>query len=230
MAFPFKALISFKSCPPLKPLPDPSIIITFVFSSLLKFSKLSINDFSVFKDKALYVLGSLSLIREIPLFDNWILILDNLNNEGIGQVGPEGSMWFRKKPVEKVSNDKIREVDTVAGYLFIVKRTVYDLIGGMDTAYTPAFVEDIDISFAIRNIGYKCLAIPGLDIKHHHISGASSSDKPIKYMLNKKAYRKDLDIRNLDYFEKKWEKFWKWFNWENWCCVEYVIINLIIKY
>ena len=37
--------------------------------SLLKLLKLFINDFSVFKDRALYVLGSLSLIREIPLFD-----------------------------------------------------------------------------------------------------------------------------------------------------------------
>ena len=135
-------------------------------------------------------------------------LIEILNKDGIGQVGLEGSMWYRQKPIEKVSNDKIREVDTVAGYMFIVKRTVYDLIGGMDTNYTPAFVEDIDISYAIRDAGYKCLAVPGLNVKHHHISGASSSNKPIKYMINKEAYRKDLDIRNLEYFEKKWEKYW----------------------
>jgi len=135
-------------------------------------------------------------------------MLKVLKPKDVGQVGPEGAMWYRRKPTENVPSDVVREVDAIAGYIFVIKRKVFDIIGGLDTNYTPAFVEDIDISFSVRNAGYKCLTVPNINVKHHHISGASSSNEAIKYMINKESYRKDLDKINLDYFENKWNKFW----------------------
>ena len=135
-------------------------------------------------------------------------MLKVLKEENVGQVGPEGAMWHRRKPIKNVPKDIVREVDAIAGYIFIIKRIVFDIFGGLDTNYTPAFVEDIDISFSVRDAGYKCLTVPNADVKHHHISGASSNNAAIHYMNDKKSYRLDLDEKNLTYFEKKWEKYW----------------------
>lgn len=131
-----------------------------------------------------------------------------LSAHGIGQVGPMGTKWHRTSPGEYVGSQKIEEADAISGWLFVIKRQVFDQVGGFDIAYTPALCEEIDISFAIRNAGYKCLVVPGLNAKHHHISGASSTNRPLK-ALDIEIGRDELTARNKAYFEKKWSVFWE---------------------
>jgi GT2 family glycosyltransferase len=132
----------------------------------------------------------------------------NLQQEYVGEVGPNGGLWFRQESGERKGLTKIEEADEVSGWLFMVKRKVFDKVGGFDIAYTPALCEEIDFSFAIRNAGYKCLVVPGLKAKHHHISGASSTNRPLK-ALDIEIGRDELTARNKAYFEKKWSAFWK---------------------
>ena len=80
--------------------------------------------------------------------------------------------------------------------------------GGIDNFYSPAFMEEIDLSFAIRNAGYKCMVDPSIEAEHHHISGASSTNQPINAMGNSIS-REELTSRNRAYFEIKWENYWK---------------------
>lgn len=134
-------------------------------------------------------------------------MIDALQGENVGEVGPNGGKWHRKKPKARVGIDKIEEADEISGWLFMTKRSVFEEVGGFDLEYTPALCEEIDFSFAVRNAGYKCLVVPKLDATHHHISGASSTNKPIKAM-GIEISRDDLTNRNQSYFEKKWEKFW----------------------
>ena len=90
----------------------------------------------------------------------------------------------------------------------MIPTKIYYEIGGFDNYYSPAFMEEIDLSFAVRNAGYKCIVDPSINAKHHHISGASSTEKPLSAM-GEKIFRRELTSRNRSYFEKKWEKFWK---------------------
>ena len=62
-------------------------------------------------------------------------MLKVLKKENVGQVGPEGAMWHRRKPIKNVPKDIVREVDAIAGYIFIIKRIVFDIFGGLDTNY-----------------------------------------------------------------------------------------------
>lgn len=133
---------------------------------------------------------------------------DILQQEEVGEVGPNGGLWFRQEPGVRKGLTKIEEADEISGWLFMVKRKVFDQVGGFDIAYTPALCEEIDISFAIRNAGYKCLVVPGLKAKHHHISGASSTNRPLK-ALDIEISRDELTARNKAYFEKKWSAFWE---------------------
>ena len=131
-----------------------------------------------------------------------------LNDDKIGQVGPKGTEWRRKEPGKYLGLNKPETVDAISGWLFMTKTSIFRNVGGIDIYYTPAFMEEIDFSFAIRNTGYKCIVDPSINAIHHHISGASSTNKPIE-ALGESIQREELTQRNRIYFEKKWDKFWK---------------------
>lgn len=130
------------------------------------------------------------------------------DNPGIGMIGPEGSMWHRREPGPRVGLDKPENADAVAGWLFMTPRKVFDEVGGFDAAYTPALCEEIDYAFAVRSRGYLCRVVPGLAFAHHHVSGASSTNKPIT-ALGMSLKREELTERNRRYFEAKWSQFWE---------------------
>jgi GT2 family glycosyltransferase len=134
-------------------------------------------------------------------------LIEVLGHQGVGEVGPQGTKWYRQTPGKHVGQVAIEEADNISGWLFMVKRKVYDMVGGFDVAYSPALCEEIDFSFSIRNLGLKCMVVPGLDSKHHHVDGLSSTNQPIR-SLNAEIFREELTSRNRSYFEKKWEKFW----------------------
>ncbi len=123
--------------------------------------------------------------------------------ENVGQVGPEGSLWHIDKPGKYVGLNKIEETDAVSGYFFIIPSKVYTKTGGFDNYYTPAGCEEIDISFKIRSLGYKCLVIPETGIIHHGNHGISSRNTDIHY-LTSTINTAVLDKRNKEYFVKKW--------------------------
>lgn len=129
-------------------------------------------------------------------------------DETVGEVGPAGGKWFRQESGRRVGLERVEEADEISGWLFMVKRRVFEEVGGLDNAYTPALCEEIDLSFAIRNAGYRCLVLPGLNAWHHHISGASSSRRPI-CALDMECGREELTRRNRTYFEAKWARFWQ---------------------
>jgi len=131
-----------------------------------------------------------------------------LNDPSVGQVGPKGAGWYRKEPGDFVGITKPEEADQISGWLFMTRTSIFYEIGGIDNFYSPAFMEEIDFSFAIRNAGYKCIVDPSINAIHHHISGASSTNKPIE-ALGASIQREELTQRNRTYFEKKWDKFWK---------------------
>jgi len=134
-------------------------------------------------------------------------LVESMTDLQVGEVGPQGSMWYRKESGKLVNEIIPSEVDAISGWLFLTRRSVFDEVGGFDINYTPALCEEIDFSFAVRNAGYRCVVIPGINAEHHHISGASSTSKPLK-AFDIETYREELTEKNRSYFEKKWEKFW----------------------
>jgi len=124
-------------------------------------------------------------------------------NDDVGQVGPKGGKWEGNQSGPRVGLEKIEGADEISGFLFMMKREVFDLVNGFDVAYTPAGCEEIDMSFKIRNKGYKCLVVPHLHAIHHSYRGVSSLNTDIHY-LNKVINTKELDKRNKKIFLSKW--------------------------
>jgi len=54
----------------------------------------------------------------------------------------------------------LREVDYVSGASIIVRKSLWRDIGGFDKRFTPAYYEDTDLAFEIRQHGYKVMYQP----------------------------------------------------------------------
>src|SRR5262249_18375351 len=61
----------------------------------------------------------------------------------------------------------VREVDYCSGACIIVPRGLFDELGGFDSCYAPAYYEDTDLAFKIREAGRKVIYQPMARIIHH---------------------------------------------------------------
>lgn len=76
----------------------------------------------------------------------------------------------------------------VAGGSGAFRKSMWDMLGGMDTLYNPFYWEDIDLSYRARKSGWKTLFEPKSVVHHYHEEGKimreySSGD------VNRIAYR-----------------------------------------
>lgn len=68
-------------------------------------------------------------------------------------------------------------LDAVSGSAMLIKREVFEALGGMDEGYF-LHVEDLDICRRVREYGKKVYFTPGVSLFHHH--GASSHAVPYR--------------------------------------------------
>jgi O-antigen biosynthesis protein len=66
----------------------------------------------------------------------------------------------------------VREVDYCSGALLATRRSLFEEIGGFDTRYCPAYYEDADYCFAVREKGSRVYYQPDSTIIH--LEGATS--------------------------------------------------------
>lgn len=121
----------------------------------------------------------------------------------IGQVGPAGARWKGAEHERFVGQERVEDADAIAGYCFMLREDLFRTIGGFDILYTPAGFEEIDMSFAVRKAGYRCVVVPGLPIHHYHHHGVSAYRSEIRY-LTESIDTETLHQRNKAYFTAKW--------------------------
>ena len=84
---------------------------------------------------------------------------------------------------------------------FFIRKSLFDEIGGLDTAYDPTIFEDTDLSMRVLNAGYRIAYRDFAGIMHqpHQTTQAD---------LNSSVYRNLFD-RNSTYFKKTWGEMLK---------------------
>jgi len=60
-----------------------------------------------------------------------------------------------------------REVDYCSGACLMVRKSLYEQLGGFDLRYAPAYYEDTDLCFAARKAGYKVFYCHESQVIHH---------------------------------------------------------------
>ena len=66
--------------------------------------------------------------------------------------------------------DILREVDYVTGAVALIRRRVFDVLGGFDEGFFPAYYEDTDFCFRAREMGFKVVYVPSAVAIHRERS------------------------------------------------------------
>lgn len=93
---------------------------------------------------------------------------DGRLQEAGGLVFADGSCWntgrfeARNTPAYQYR----RRTDYVTGAAMLLRREVFDRVGGFDTRYRPAYYEDTDLAFAVRQLGLSVYYEPASTVIH----------------------------------------------------------------
>jgi GT2 family glycosyltransferase len=61
-----------------------------------------------------------------------------------------------------------REVDYCSGASLLVRKELFERLGGFDQRYAPAYYEDADLCMGLRALGYKVVYQPSSRLVHYH--------------------------------------------------------------
>ncbi|HEV2678984.1 MAG TPA: glycosyltransferase [Rhodanobacter sp.] len=108
---------------------------------------------------------------------------DGRLQEAGGLVFADGSCWTtgRFEPRDASAFRFRRETDYVSGASLLIRREVFQRIGGFDMRYAPAYYEDADLAFAVRQLGLRVYYEPTSTVIHcEGISAGTDLDSGMK--------------------------------------------------
>jgi O-antigen biosynthesis protein len=116
---------------------------------------------------------------------------------GIIWKDASGCNYGRFDSPERPEYNYLKEVDYVSGASMMIKKSLWNEIGGFDKRFIPAYYEDTDIAFEVRKRGYKVMYQPLSIIIHQE---GRSHGRDIRSGIKK------YQILNKTKFLNKWQK------------------------
>ncbi len=86
-----------------------------------------------------------------------------------------GLVWGNGKPwnvgngcnAEDPNYNYVRQADYVSGAAMMIRRSVWETVGGFSKEFIPAYYEDTDLAFKVRQAGYRTLYVPSSVVVHY---------------------------------------------------------------
>ena len=83
----------------------------------------------------------------------------------------------------------LREVDFVIGAALAITSSAYQAVGDLDERFSPAYYEDVDWCYRVRNAGYRVVYVPDAALVHNEGSTLSAADHDAEYLLHRNRLR-----------------------------------------
>ncbi|GAB4418265.1 MAG: glycosyltransferase [Thermodesulfovibrionales bacterium] len=117
--------------------------------------------------------------------------------EAGGIIWQDATAWNygRGDDPEKPEYNYLKEADYISGASIMIRRDLWEEIGGFDTRFEPAYFDDADLAFEVRRRGYKVVYQPRSVVIHF---------EGITHGRDLNMGIKSYQVKNRDKFISKW--------------------------
>lgn len=161
------------------------------------------NDTQVQKKWLNHLLETIENTEDVGMVGSKIIMPDNLLQEAGGIVFNNGqaAQYARGEYFDVSEASYVKEVDYISGCAVMLRREDWDKLGGFDPRYEPAYYEDTDLAFSVREVLGKKVIFQPLSIVMHMEGTTCGTDTS----QGIKSYQ----IINQKKFLEKWQKILK---------------------
>lgn len=138
---------------------------------------------------------------------------DGRLQEAGGILWKDGSAWNygNRSDPDAPEYNYVKEVDYISGAAIMIRRSLWEEIGGFDERFVPAYCEDSDLAFEVRRHGYRVLYQPLSVVVHFegvsNGTDTSSGQKAYQVVNQKKFFEKWKDVLEQEHFENAYKPF-----------------------
>lgn len=140
------------------------------------------------------LVGTFEAFDDAGLVGAKLVYPDGRLQEAGGIIFNDASGWNygRGDDPDRPEYNFVREADYCSGACIALRRHLFDQLGRFDERYRPAYYEDTDLAFKVREAGLRVYYQPGCTVIHHEgaTSGTDTATGTKRYQLvNQKKFR-----------------------------------------
>lgn len=131
-----------------------------------------------------------------------LVYADGTLQEAGGIIWQDGSGWNygNGQDASLPEFNYVKEVDYISGAAIMIRRNLWERIGGFDERYVPAYCEDSDLAFEVRKHGYRVVYQPASVVTHFEgvSNGTDLSEGVKQYQVDnsrklREKWKEELD-------------------------------------